>query len=127
MPRTEKSAVTTTDHEIIRKWVEERGGHPASVKGTGGKNDPGLLRIDFPGYSGEGKLDEISWDEFFNGFEDNQLAFLYEEDKNSRFSKLIQRGSESNGSSSRRSSSSSRRSSGSSRSSSSRTKAATKK
>jgi hypothetical protein len=96
MPRTEKSAVTTTDHDTIRKWVEERGGHPASVKGTGDKNDPGLLRIDFPGYSGEGKLEEVSWDEFFKGFEDNQLAFLYEEDKNSRFSKLIRRDSNGN-------------------------------
>jgi hypothetical protein len=91
MPRTEKSAVTTTDHDTIRKWAEERGGHPASVKGTGSEDDPGLLRIDFPGYGGGGKLEEISWDEFFQGFEENQLAFLYEEDRNSRFSKLIRR------------------------------------
>lgn len=93
MPRTENSAVTTTDHDTIRRWVEERGGHPACVRGTGGKNDPGLLRIDFPGFSGEGKLEEITWDEFFQSFEKNNLAFLYERDKNSRFSKLIDRAS----------------------------------
>lgn len=41
---------TTTDHKKIKAWVEERGGFPATVKGTGGKDDAGVLRIDFPGY-----------------------------------------------------------------------------
>jgi hypothetical protein len=27
---------TTTDHDEIKKWVESRGGKPATVKGTGG-------------------------------------------------------------------------------------------
>ena len=52
---------TTTDHEQIRKWAEARGGKPAHVKGTGGGDDTGIIRIDFPGYSGAGKLEEISW------------------------------------------------------------------
>ncbi len=87
-------AKATTDHEEIRKWVEERGGWPACVKGTGGKEDPGLLRIDFPGYTGEGKLQRISWEEFFEKFEENDLAFLYQDEvhgKTSRFSKLVSR------------------------------------
>jgi hypothetical protein len=86
------SAKTTTDHETIRRWVEERDGHPARVKGTGGNGDPGLLRIDFPGYGGEDTLEPISWEEFFAGFEKNNLAFLYSDDRNSRFNKLIERG-----------------------------------
>lgn len=84
---------TTTDHEEIRNWVEERGGKPATVKGTG--NDVGVLRIDFPGYSGEDSLEEISWDEFFEKFEENDLAFLYQDEtssgKQSRFNKLVTR------------------------------------
>jgi transposase-like protein len=28
------AARATTDHETIRQWVEERGGHPARVIGT---------------------------------------------------------------------------------------------
>jgi len=87
---------TTTNHDEIRRWVEERGGHPARVKDTESKNSPGLLRIDYPGYSGGDSLEEISWDEFFTGFDDNKLAFLYQEKtkdgKVSRFSKLIERG-----------------------------------
>ena len=83
-------AKQTTDHDEIRKWVEERGGHPARVKGTD-KKGGGLLRIDYPGYSGEDTLEEISWDVFFEAFEENDLAFLYQDEEDSRFSKLISR------------------------------------
>jgi len=95
MPET--TSHTTTDHKKIQQWVDERGGHPARVKGTESKNSPGLLRIDYPGFSGEESLEEISWEEFFDGFEKNALAFLYQDKtadgKVSRFSKLIERGS----------------------------------
>ena len=89
---------TTTDHNEIQQWVDERGGRPARVKGTESKNSPGLLRIDYPGYSGGESLEEISWEEFFDGFEKNGLAFLYQDKtadgKTSRFSKLIDRNSQ---------------------------------
>jgi hypothetical protein len=88
---------TTTDHQEIQRWVDERGGHPARVKGTESKNSAGLLRIDYPGFSGEDSLEEISWEEFFDAFEKNGLAFLYQDKtadgKTSRFSKLIDRSS----------------------------------
>ena len=88
---------STTDHEEIRQWVEERGGHPARVKDTESKNSPGLLRIDYPGFSGGDSLEAISWDEFFTGFDENNLAFIYQEKtrdgKTSRFSKLVDRSS----------------------------------
>jgi hypothetical protein len=86
-------AKETTDHELIRKWVEDRGGKPAAVKGTGSGSDPGILRIDFPGYKGEETLQQISWEQFFQKFEKERLAFLYQEETEggdvSRFSKLI--------------------------------------
>jgi hypothetical protein len=79
---------TTTDHEEIRRWVEERGGHPARVEGTN------LLRIDYPGFSGEQRLEEISWDECFRIFDENNLAFIYQEQTKdggqSRFSKFVE-------------------------------------
>ena len=89
------SSQVTTDREEIRRWVESRGGHPARVKGTGDDEDAGLVRIDFPGYSGEGSLEEISWDEFFEKFEERGLAFLYQDQtkdgKPSRFNKIVSR------------------------------------
>ena len=84
----------TTDHETIRQWAEERGGTPACVKGTGGAEDVGMIRIDFPGYSGEGKLQPISWDEWFEKFEEKQLALVYQDEtrgQKSNFNKLISR------------------------------------
>jgi len=87
-----RSGKTTTDHERIRKWAEQRKGHPATVIGTG-HGHAGLLRIDFPGYRGEKTLREISWDEFFQKFDEKNLAFLYQDKtatgKPSRFCKLI--------------------------------------
>ena len=70
----------TIDHQKIKSWVEERGGRPAAVIATGDGDDPGVLRIDFPDYTGEELLREITWEEFFNKFEEEGLAFLYQED-----------------------------------------------
>ncbi len=81
---------TTTDHDEIRRWVSDRGGFPARVKGTEAKGS-GVLRIDYPGFSGEERLEAITWTEFFKGFDKEKLAFLYEDEKDSRFSKLIER------------------------------------
>ena len=92
--KTSHESHTTTDHEEIRNWVEERGGHPAIVKGTE-KGGSALLRVDYPGYSGDDKLEEITWDEFFEIFDNNELAFLYQEKTEdgglSRFSKFVNR------------------------------------
>lgn len=90
-----KTGKVTVDHDQIKHWVEARGGHPARVKGTGSGSDGGLLRIDFPDYSGGQSLEEISWEEFFDKFEEKSLAFLYQDEtsggEESRFSKLVHR------------------------------------
>jgi len=90
-----QTSQTTTDHDEIRRWVDERGGHPARVKGTEKRGSAGVLRIDYPGFSGDDRLEEITWEEFFDSFEKNKLAFLYQEEtkdgKPSRFSKLVER------------------------------------
>lgn len=91
---------TTTDHEEIRQWAEARGGKPACVKGTGGKGDAGMLRLDFPGYSGADSLEDISWEEFFEKFDESDLALLYQdktkEGRKSNFNKLVARGARGN-------------------------------
>jgi hypothetical protein len=84
------SSNTTTDRDEIREWAEARDGHPAMVK-TKGKG--GILRIDFG--EPEDNLEEISWDEFFEIFDENKLAFLYQDETSdggqSRFNKFIER------------------------------------
>jgi hypothetical protein len=92
-----KQSNVTIDHEFIRRWAEERGAHPATVKSTAKDDDIGIIRLDFPGYSGEGKLEEISWDDFFEKFEEKELALIYQEKtadgELSNFNKLINRNS----------------------------------
>jgi hypothetical protein len=90
-----QTSKVTTDHEEIRRWVEARGGWPASVKGTGEDGDPGVIRIDFPGYSGEDTLEPISWDDWFRKFDEKDLAFLYQDrtagGEESYFNELVSR------------------------------------
>jgi hypothetical protein len=90
------TAQPITDHEQIRKWAEERGARPSCVKGTGGKRDTGMIRLDFPGYSGKESLQAISWDDWFRSFDDNNLALVIQErttrGQQSNFNKLVSRG-----------------------------------
>jgi hypothetical protein len=86
-------AKTTTDHNKIRKWAEQRGGVPSSVTETGNDGDPGILRLDFKPKDEE--LGKIRWEDFFEKFEKENLAFLYQDQADdgseSRFHKFVQR------------------------------------
>jgi len=35
-----------------------------------------MIRLDFPGYSGERSLEPIDWDDWFDKFEESNLALL---------------------------------------------------
>jgi hypothetical protein len=89
------SSKITFDPEVIRKWAEERSAKPACVRGTGGEKDIGMLRLDFPGYTGEESLQPISWDDWFRKFEERQLALVYQDQtatgEKSNFNKIISR------------------------------------
>lgn len=84
-------AQTTTDHDTIRNWAEGKGGKPAAVRRTHTQDDPGIVRIMFPKApnTDHDALEEISWEAFFEEFDQRKLALLYEPD--SMFSKLISR------------------------------------
>ena len=85
---------TTTDHDTIQRWAEERNGHPATVSSTADGGEAGVLRIEFEQGDSDA-LTEISWDEFFSKFEEENLAFLYQEETSdgeaSRFFKFVSR------------------------------------
>ncbi|MFN3318398.1 MAG: hypothetical protein ACK43M_06635 [Allorhizobium sp.] len=84
------SASQTTDHDEIRRWIEDRKGTPSRVRDSG---DGGILRIDFG--DPEEALEPIDWEEFFQIFEKSDLAFLHQDKtadgKLSRFSKFVSR------------------------------------
>lgn len=85
----------TQNHDVIRRWVEDRGGSPATVGSTRSDDDAGIIRIDFPGYSGADTLQKIEWAEWFEKFDESELVFLYQETLadggKSNFNKLISR------------------------------------
>ncbi len=93
----EGESTTTTDHDTIRKWAEARDGRPAAVRQTHGGDDAGILRIEFAGGDSGDSLEDITWDEFFDKFEQKKLAFLYQDKTKdggtSRFFKLVSRDS----------------------------------
>lgn len=83
----------TREHDAIRNWAEERGAKPSHVKRTGSTEDVGILRFDFPGYTGEDTLEPISWEQFFEKFDERNLALVYEDEtsagQKSNFNKII--------------------------------------
>jgi hypothetical protein len=79
---TDHESKRTTDHDEIRRWVEARGGKPTSIEGTEKKGEEaGLLRIDFPTGAGDPPLNPISWEDFFEKFDKEKLAMVYQEEK----------------------------------------------
>lgn len=83
-----------TDHDEICEWAEVRGGRPARVKGTGGDNEVGMIRLEFTARRAD-SLEEISWGEFFEKFDKGELALLVQEEtasgERSNFNKLVKR------------------------------------
>ena len=65
----------TADHAEIRRWVEEHGGYPGLVEAADGRErlavafDPDSCRA-------------VTWEEFFERFDRESLAFSYNPDAN---------------------------------------------
>jgi hypothetical protein len=83
------SAKITVDHDAIREWAEQRGGRPSKVNTEGAG---GILRLDFG--EKEENLEQIDWPEFSRIFDENGLAFLYQDEGESRFNKFVNRPSD---------------------------------
>jgi hypothetical protein len=94
MARRASGAKVTADHEFIRDWVERRGGCPAAVKRPR-RQGAASLKIEYPRQPGAGRMvSSISWDEFFDRFEQHKLAFQYQDTSRGLGSwKLIDRAS----------------------------------
>jgi hypothetical protein len=73
--------LASRSHEVIRHWAEERGGRPATVRGSEHEGHPGVLRIIFaqPGSRADSNLEEISWDDWFRTFDARELVFLFQD------------------------------------------------
>ncbi len=79
--KVEETPKVTVNHEEIESWASARGGEPVLKEGK--------LAIRFPGEAQEAEA--ISWQDFFIRFEEESLAFAYEEDEASRFYSFAER------------------------------------
>lgn len=69
--------INTVDHDEIREWIETRDGHPAKLSDQVLEAD--TLRLKFDEVRHQEVLERISWDEFFQLFEEEEIVFVYEE------------------------------------------------
>ncbi|MFC9897937.1 hypothetical protein ACFVMC_29960 [Nocardia sp. NPDC127579] len=68
----------TRDHEVIRRWAEQRGARPATTPFSETNGRLGNLRFDFPGYGGA-ILQPVEWERWFDTFDARHFRFLYQE------------------------------------------------
>lgn len=82
---------TTTDHKAIQQFAEKRDMRPAAVKTTASDGGQEMIRLMQPKsqQSENENLKEIPWDEWFEDFDKNKLALVYDEESN--FNKLVNR------------------------------------
>ncbi len=71
-------SLVTRNHDVIKRWAEERKAAPATVPGTEHDGHVGVLRFNFPEFGGR-ELQEVSWDDWFKTFDERNLVFLYQE------------------------------------------------
>ena len=85
----------TTEHDEIRHWAQERNGRPVSVKHDPLDPNGSTIQIDFLFDKYDDNIQEISWDEFFESFEQEELALVYQTETEggrlSRFGRIVRR------------------------------------
>ena len=70
----------TTDHGLIKNWAEARHGCPAVIRKITDAGIDLVLSFVFPDIDPEGIARKLSWDEFFERFDQQHLVFVYDDD-----------------------------------------------
>ncbi|MEU8895559.1 hypothetical protein [Nocardia sp. NPDC048505] len=70
--------MVTRNHEVIRRWAEQRGARPATTPFSETNGRLGNLRFDFPGYGGA-ILQPVEWERWFDTFDARHFRFLYQD------------------------------------------------
>ena len=69
-----------TDYDEIRGWIEEHNGMPVTLKeaSENGEESTDMLHVAFGTLSSD--MEEMGWDEFFERFENENLALEYDDE-----------------------------------------------
>jgi hypothetical protein len=81
-PDRRGQTLATRSAEVIRAWADARDARPVAAT-TGEDGRPRTLRMRFGDEAGgrNGRLREISWDEWLGVFEERDLVFIYQEER----------------------------------------------
>ncbi|MDX2154544.1 MAG: hypothetical protein SFV54_27630 [Bryobacteraceae bacterium] len=71
--------LATRNIEVVKRWAEERGAVPTTVRTRQSGNQVRTLRFIFPASESRGRLEEIEWEEFAEPFNGRKLVFLFQE------------------------------------------------
>lgn len=70
--------LVTRSHAVIKHWAAERGATPATVPNDMHGGYLGVMRLNFPGYGGQG-LVPTSWDEWLKTFDHGEMVFIFQQ------------------------------------------------
>lgn len=89
----------TSNRDKIKSWVEKRGGKPAILcEEQPLTENHGVLRILFPGDDIKENVKVVTWDQFFERFDQSHLGFMYDEEQSENlhnsFFKFVSRNGE---------------------------------
>jgi hypothetical protein len=79
IPDEPGKTLVTRNHDVIRKWAEERDAVPATVAGTERDGSLGVLTFDFPPHGDNERLRHVSWEEWFETFDRRGLNLVFQE------------------------------------------------
>nr|WP_246141374.1 hypothetical protein [Micromonospora olivasterospora] len=78
-PERPGRSLVTTNHDVIRRWAQERNARPATIAGTEREGRPGVLTFNMPGYRESSRVREVSWDDWFRTFDERAVNLIYQE------------------------------------------------
>lgn len=67
----------TTDHDVIRRWADDRHATPVIIEGPSGDDRVGELTLDFDFGNALEDLRQLTWDEWLAAFDERGLRFRF--------------------------------------------------
>jgi hypothetical protein len=76
-------SLVTRSHDVILQWANKRNAMPATIPGTEHDGRLGVLRFDIPGWGSRTSLEHVTWEQWFETFDDRRLVLIYQEEMRS--------------------------------------------
>jgi hypothetical protein len=72
-------SLVTHSREVILDWAHKREAMPSTIPGTEHEGHLGVLRFDVPGYGSRQNLEHVTWEQWFDTFDERQLVMIFQE------------------------------------------------